>query len=43
MGIADFLALLAQWGRGGTSCDFNGDGVGIDDFLDLLAHWGMCP
>jgi len=45
VGINDFLALLAQWGETGTSCDFiPGDaGVGIDEFLDLLANWGVCP
>ena len=25
--VADFLALLAQWGQVGTSCDFDGGGV----------------
>ena len=43
VGIVDFLALLAQWGQVGTSCDFDGGGVGIVAFLDLLAHWGACP
>jgi len=43
VGINDFLALLAQWGQVGTSCDFDGGGVGIVDFLDLLANWGPCP
>ena len=43
VGIADFLAVLAQWGTAGP-CDFDGDGdVGIDDFLALLANWGSCP
>ncbi|MHC4217894.1 MAG: GC-type dockerin domain-anchored protein [Planctomycetota bacterium] len=41
--IADFLALLAQWGQVGTPCDFNGDGVDVNDFLALLAAWGPCP
>jgi hypothetical protein len=39
----DLLALLAQWGREGTSCDFNGGGVGVQDVLIMLAHWGPCP
>ncbi|MHC4767646.1 MAG: hypothetical protein ACYTEI_02915 [Planctomycetota bacterium] len=41
--VVDFLALLAQWGQVGTSCDFNGDGVNINDFLVQLANWGPCP
>jgi len=43
VGINDFLAVLAQWGLVGSSCDFDGGGVGISDFLDLLAHKGPCP
>ncbi len=43
VGINDFLALLAQWGEVGSSCDIDGGGVGINDFLDLLANWGPCP
>jgi len=43
VGINDFLALLAQWGDVGSSCDIDGGGVGINDFLDLLANWGPCP
>ncbi len=43
VGINDFLALLAQWGSVGSSCDIDGGGVGINDFLDLLANWGPCP
>ena len=45
VGINDFLALLAQWGSIGTSCDFGlgPPGVGINEFLDLLANWGPCP
>jgi hypothetical protein len=39
----DFLALLAQWGQTGTSCDFDGTGVDTVDFLALLAAWGPCP
>lgn len=42
VGILDFLALLAQWGQSGSSCDFAGDGVGVLDLLALLAHWGPC-
>ncbi|MHC4419508.1 MAG: M12 family metallo-peptidase [Planctomycetota bacterium] len=41
--VADFLAILAQWGQYGTSCDFDGYGVGVADFLAVLAHWGYCP
>ncbi|MHC4900565.1 MAG: hypothetical protein ACYTGD_02785 [Planctomycetota bacterium] len=43
--VVDFLALLAQWGQTGTSCDFGlGDpGVGINEFLELIAWWGPCP
>jgi hypothetical protein len=42
--VADFLALLAQWGQVATSCDVASPaGVGVDDFLDLLANWGVCP
>ena len=43
VGIVDFLAMLAQWGQVGTSCDFGGGGVGINAFLELLANWGPCP
>jgi subtilisin-like proprotein convertase family protein len=41
--VVDFLAMLAQWGQAGTSCDFDGGGVSVTDFLDLLANWGPCP
>jgi hypothetical protein len=43
--VPDFLAILAQWGMSGTSCDFGtGDpGVGINEFLDFLANFGPCP
>src|SRR5262249_43006675 len=40
VGVVDFLALLAQWGQTGTSCDFDNNGVGTVDFLALLQHWG---
>jgi hypothetical protein len=44
VGIIDFLALLAQWGEVGSSCDFDGDGVDrVDLFQQLLANWGPCP
>ena len=43
VGVTDFLAILAQWGQVGTSCDFDGGGVGVTDFLELLANWGPCP
>ncbi len=43
VGITDFLAVLAQWGQVGSSCDIDGGGVGITDFLALLAAWGPCP
>ena len=43
VGINDFLALLAQWGQIGSSCDFGGPGVDIVDFRKLLANWGPCP
>ncbi|MHC4416115.1 MAG: FG-GAP repeat domain-containing protein [Planctomycetota bacterium] len=42
VGIADLLALLAQWGGPG-SCAFDGGPVGINDLLELLANWGQCP
>jgi hypothetical protein len=42
VGVADFLALLAQWGQP-SPCDFDGNGVGVTDFLLVLAHWGPCP
>jgi hypothetical protein len=41
--ISDFLALLAQFGQVGTSCDFDGGGVGVTDFLAFLANFGPCP
>ena len=41
--IADFLAVLAQWGMSGTSCDKDGGaGVAIGEFLAVLATWGAC-
>lgn len=40
--VVDLLALLAQWGAGG-SCDADGGGVDIEDLLALLAAWGPCP
>jgi hypothetical protein len=42
--VTDLLALLAQWGGGG-SCDVaGGDGVvNVTDLLALLAAWGACP
>ncbi len=43
VGIADFLALLAEWGGPG-SCDLDGSGfVDVTDFLLLIANWGPCP
>lgn len=43
VGVADFLALLQQWGQECTSCDLaGGPGVGIVDFLALLQHWDSC-
>jgi hypothetical protein len=41
--VSDFLAMLAQWGQVGSSCDFDGGGVSVTDFLMLLAAWGPCP
>lgn len=41
--VVDLLALLAQWGQSGTSCDFDGTGVGVVALLKLLGHWGACP
>jgi hypothetical protein len=41
--IPDFLALLAQWGQVGTSCDLDGGGVSVTDFLEFLANFGPCP
>ncbi len=42
--VVDFLALLAQWGLIGSSCDMGlgAPGVDIEEFLNLLAHWGAC-
>ena len=42
VGVADLLALFAEWGSTGL-CDFNGNGVGIGDLLILFANWGPCP
>jgi hypothetical protein len=41
--VVDFLALLAQWGQSGTSCDVNGGGVDVTDFLEIVGNWGSCP
>lgn len=41
VGIVDLIALLGQWGGGG-SCDFDGGGVGITDLIKLLGAWGPC-
>jgi hypothetical protein len=43
VGVADFLAMLAQWGQFGAPCDFDNQGVSVTDFLALLANWGPCP
>ncbi len=45
VGIVDFLALLAQWGTSGSSCNLGAGvaGVGIEEFLEILANWGECP
>ncbi len=45
VGIDEFLAVLAQWGKTGTACDLGAGapGVGIDEFLQILANWGICP
>ena len=45
VGVADLLALLAQWGTDpGGPPDFDGNGnVGVSDLLALLANWGPCP
>ena len=37
-GIADFLALLNQWGTA-NMCDLDGAGVGVTDLLTLLENW----
>lgn len=48
VGIADFLAVLGNWGICPTppeSCpeDVDTDGmVGVNDFLTVLADWGPC-
>jgi hypothetical protein len=41
--VPDFLAILAQFGQAGTSCDFDGGGVSVTDFLEFLANFGPCP
>jgi predicted outer membrane repeat protein len=43
--IPDFLAMIAQWGQVGTSCDLEtgSPGVGINEFLAFVAHFGPCP
>jgi hypothetical protein len=41
--VADFLAMLSQWGQPDTTCDFDGGGVSVSDFLEMLANWGPCP
>jgi hypothetical protein len=43
--VGDFLALLSQWGTGGScDCGVMPDGiVNIGDFLAMLASWGPCP
>lgn len=45
VGIEEFLAVLAQWGMTGSSCDLDAGapGVGIEEFLRILANWGACP
>lgn len=42
VGISDFVALMANWGKTGVGIagDFNGDGrVDILDFVWLMANW----
>ncbi|MHC4218277.1 MAG: hypothetical protein ACYSU7_07440 [Planctomycetota bacterium] len=41
--VPDFLAILAQWGQVGTSCDIDGGGVSVTDFLIYLSKFGPCP
>jgi hypothetical protein len=41
--LADFLALLTQWGVADSPCDIDGSGVGVTDVLEMLANWGLCP
>ncbi|MHC4947377.1 MAG: hypothetical protein ACYTG1_03835 [Planctomycetota bacterium] len=42
--VTDLLAVLAQWGQAGTTCDANGSGaVEVGDLLAVLAEWGPCP
>ncbi len=39
--IADFLAVLGQWGTTG-SCSQGGGAIGINQFLATLSAWGNC-
>ena len=42
VGISDFVALMANWGKTGVGIagDFNGDGkIDIMDFVWLMANW----
>ncbi len=50
VGVADLLAMLAQWDTanppcdGAGICDFDGNGcVEVSDLLALLGRWGPCP
>ncbi len=40
--IFDFIAVLIEWGRQGSPCDLDGDGIGIGEFLAVLGSWGAC-
>lgn len=44
MTTVNLLALLAQWGDEGGSCDLGlgGPGVDVADLLKLLASFGPC-
>jgi V8-like Glu-specific endopeptidase len=43
VGVIDLLAVIDQWGTGG-SADVNGDGVvDVGDLLAIVDAWGQCP
>jgi Zn-dependent metalloprotease len=43
VGVIDLLAVIDQWGTGG-SADVNGDGVvDVGDLLAIVDTWGPCP
>jgi hypothetical protein len=43
VGVNDLLAVISDWGQGGTGTDLDEDGtVGVNDLLIVISQWGPC-